>query len=148
MAHQKRKLNLYRVRNKWKNIISDIQNSINVFESVIQEFASQDIDLTDRYDVRVYSTIPTCSCVFNDDYLNIAYYDEQEPGSISPAWVYRKTTTKRGLYNYYQANFETIWKDAISIFDPDYDLKVMEVCRQELASYETANSFLRPSHSE
>jgi hypothetical protein len=132
MAYKKRNLNFYKL--SWKNIIDDIYKSMNVFISIYKEFESQGKGISERYDVRLYITIPTTSCVFNDQFLNISFYDEKEPASMTPAWIYKRTENDDCLYNYYQRNFEIIWQSSISVFDPDFDKKVEEITKKEVTN--------------
>lgn len=116
IAAEKKQSNIY--KDDSQDIIRQIEQSISKFTHVFNDLSKKGKISLDRYDVRLYSTIPTVSCVFNDEILDIAFYDENEPASITPAWKFVKNESEKGLYNYYQKNFEKIWEDerTISIF--------------------------------
>lgn len=140
IAYEKSQSNIY--KDDRKDIVKQIENSIEMFMLVFDYLEKRGQFSPDRYDVRLYSTIPTVSCVFNDEILDIAIYDEIEPATITPAWKFRKNDGEKGLYNYYKENFETIWNDerTISVFS---DREIFEKQRAEF--HEKANAALPPA---
>ncbi len=127
-----KKNELYCYRRGWRKVSENIKTAIRAFKDIREELEPDDKTIKNRFDVRVYSTIPATSCVFNDNRLNITFYDENKPGSMAPAWELEKNDKHDGLYNYYQAHFEKIWKEAISVFDKDFEKKSEGVLRKEL----------------
>ena len=130
MFYKKRNLRLYKYQ--WKDIANDINKSINIFRAIYDELKEQGIDVSKRYDIRIYSTIPTTSCAFNDSILNISFYDERVPATMTPVWIFERNDSEGNLYKYYQHNFDVIWQDAISIFDKDFEKKVVQSYEEEL----------------
>jgi len=116
MTQKKQKLEYF--KSNWKNISDDIDRAIRTFKSIrtIAESEGSPVSIN-RYDVRLYDSIPTTSCVFNEKVLNISFYDENQPGSMTPAWTFRKERKLDNLYSYYHKNFDLLWKKSKSIFD-------------------------------
>jgi hypothetical protein len=89
-----------------------------------------------RLEVRVYCTLPTVSCVFTDERLNISFYDENRAGNRTPAWVFvphRNNFPGASLYNYYQKNFELVWNrpDSINALGSQFESEILSLYDRE-----------------
>jgi hypothetical protein len=99
-----------------REMLSLLRNAIanmNIARSALPR-----LDQKARLRLKLVATIPTCSCVFSETMMDIAFYDELKKGNRLPSWRFEKVSEANQsatLYGYYSDNFDVIWSRADSI---------------------------------
>lgn len=110
----------------------NIVESIIIFNRLKQRLEDEGKTHSKNLEVKVHSDIPTVSCFFVDNILNISSYLTYRTGVKSPYleihWIEK---VDECLYDVYLQNYELIFAKSISIFKNGFIDEMIKVNKQE-----------------